>query len=146
MPFLFCFPSFLCPFSVIAERVTECESSAHQIMPGESFYLPEHSWAVYNQDGTVEIGVEKTFLSSIPGINEIEVPVENDLIEQGYPGVKLKSGNEIHAVFMPLSGRVVAVNEEVVKKIPASLDSRTWIIRIIPSQLSEEIEWLRRRV
>ena len=49
----------------------------------------------------------------------------------------------VHAVFMPLSGRVVGLNDPVLKD-PARLDPKTWVLKIIPSQLGEELEWLRR--
>jgi len=112
--------------------------------PGDCFYLPGHSWALYNQDGTVDIGVENGFMDSIPTVEQIETPLENDIIEQGYPGLKLKAALEVHSVFMPLSGRVVAVNEAITTT-PSSLYSHIWVLRIIPSQLRTELASLRRR-
>lgn len=109
-----------------------------QINPGDVFFLPEHSWAIYNQDGTIDIGVEASFLALIPKVDEIESPGENDLVEQGYPGFKLKASGEVHGVFMPLSGRVVANNKALLSK-PELLDSKTWVLKIIPSQLNEEL-------
>jgi len=114
------------------------------VLPNTCFFLPDHSWALYNQDGTLDIGVERGFLDSIPPVDEIELPVENDLVEQGYPGFKLKAGGEVHGVFMPFSGRIVAANEEV-SSDPSKLAPGVWVIRIIPSQLKEELEPLRRR-
>ncbi len=120
------------------------EKSGQPILPNTCFYLPDHSWAHYNQDGTLDIGVERGFLDSIPEVDEIELPVENDLVEQGYPGFKLKAGGEVHGVFMPFSGRIVTHNEEI-SSDPSKLAPGVWVIRIIPSQLKEELEPLRRR-
>ena len=118
---------------------------ASTLKPGDCFYLPEHSWAVYNQDNTVDLGVEMSFLSSLPQINGIETLTENELVEQGFTGIRIKASGEVHGVFMPVSGRVVAVNEDVVGN-PSSITADTWVVRIIPSHLEDEIEWLRRRV
>lgn len=122
------------------ERLTK----ATAIKPGDCFYLPEHSWAVYNEDNTVELGVESSFLSSLPPVETIETLTENELVEQGYTGIKIKASGEVHGVFMPLSGRVVSVNEEVIDN-PASITVETWVLRIVPSHLEDEVEWLKRR-
>lgn len=114
------------------------------VLPGDCFYLPEHSWARYNQDGTMDIGVEISFLHSISKITAVEAPLENDLVEQGYPGFKLKAEDEIHSVFMPISGRVFNVNTEVLIN-PANIDEKTWILKVVPSQLNDELVLLRRR-
>ena len=127
-----------------SDREGQSEKEEASVTPGECFFLPDHSWALYNQDGTVEVGVEAGFLDSIPDIDEIETTMENDLVEQGYPGFKIKAAGEVHGVFMPLSGRVVGVNEEVVSN-PSALNEKKWILRIVPSQLNIELELLRRR-
>jgi len=118
------------------------ESSAP--MPGDCFVLPEHSWALCNQDGTADIGIEAGFLASVPAVTEIETPQENDLVEQGHPGIRLRAGGEVHSVFMPLTGRVVEANEEASTR-PEQLTVRTWLIRILPSRMLEEIKPLRKR-
>lgn len=123
---------------------TPGKKTHREIMPGDCFYLPEHSWALYNEDGTVDVGVETSFLGAVPAIEDISVPEENDLVEQGYPGFRLMTSGEVHGVFMPLSGRVVGVNE-VVAKDPALLDNKTWVLKIIPSQLRAELESLKKR-
>lgn len=120
------------------------EEKPLDVLPGDCFYLPEHSWARYNQDGTVDIGVEASFLNSISEITAVEAPLENDLVEQGYPGFKLKTGEEVHGVFMPVSGRVFNVNNEVIST-PNSINDKTWIIRVVPSQLHDELALLKRR-
>ena len=112
--------------------------------PGECFILPEHSWGFYNREGMIEIGIEASFLSCIPPIEEIEIPVENDLVEQGHPAIKLRAGGEAHNVYMPLSGRVFTVNEDAASK-PRDLTSRTWLIKIIPTALLDEITLLKKR-
>ncbi len=110
----------------------------------DCYYLPEHSWAHYNEDGTVDVGVESNYLASIAEVTLIELPLENDLVEQGYTGIRLQADGEQHGVFMPLSGRVVQINDKVVAD-PKSLDAKTWVVKIIPAQLQEELNSLSRR-
>jgi len=112
--------------------------------PGDCFYLPEHSWGVLNREGMVEIGIEDSFLSCVPPIREIILPIENDLIEQGHPGIELRAKDEVHRVFMPLSGRVASVNNEAASKA-TELISRTWLIKIIPSSILSEASLLQKR-
>lgn len=112
--------------------------------PGDRFRLPEHSWAVYEQNGTVSIGIEPSFLSSIERVVNIHAPHEDDLVEQGFPGITLVTADgQEHAVFIPLSGRVVERNRDVLAD-PSRLDALTWVVRIIPSLLKDELPYLQR--
>ncbi len=112
--------------------------------PREVYYLPEHAWAAYLDNGLVEIGIEASFLDSIAQVDYLELPPENDLIEQGFAGLKLKACGEAHNVFMPLSGRVVEVNQ-VAADHPERISARTWLIRTLPSHLNQEVELLKKR-
>lgn len=127
-----------------SDEADKREEKLLDVLPGDCFYLPEHSWARYNQDGTVDIGVETSFLHSISEITAVETPLENDLVEQGYPGFRLKTGEEIHGVFMPVSGRVFSVNNEALDD-PKGINEKTWIIKVVPSQLNDELVLLKRR-
>ncbi len=108
------------------------------VNPGDRFVLPEHSWAVYQQDGTLSVGVEKSFLAAAGEIKTIEAPDANEMIEQGYPTIKLltEDGGH-HGVFAPFSGRVVAVNQEMLDQ-PANVVADQWLLKVIPSNLKAE--------
>jgi CheY-like chemotaxis protein/glycine cleavage system H lipoate-binding protein len=110
-----------------------------QLLPGTVCTLPRHSWAKFEQDGTFLIGVEKSFLRICENIVSIAIPEEMDLIEQGYVGIYLQNetGQE-HGVAMPLSGQVSELNGEIVDN-PSLLTTETWLIRIIPSHLEDEL-------
>ena len=114
------------------------------VQPGDRFFLREHSWAVFRQDGTMDIGVEPSFLRAAGEIASTEVPSPGDLVEQGHVAITLTTTNrEIHGVFMPLSGQVVETNDDPVN-LPGEIDDSTWVVRIIPSNLEFELELLRR--
>jgi CheY-like chemotaxis protein len=110
-----------------------------QLVVGSICTLPRHSWARFEQDGTFLIGVEKSFLRIFEKITSVIVPEEMDLIEQGYVGVYLQNdAGQEHGVAMPLSGQVVAINEDILNN-PSLLTAESWLIRIIPSHLEEEL-------
>ena len=113
-----------------------------ELMPGDRFRLPRHTWARYDQDGTFFIGLEALCLQAVGKVSVIHVPVENDLIEQGYPGIVLETEDgEEHNIFLPMSGRVFHVNKEITL-IPWALNSDTWLLQIIPNQVQEELPYL----
>jgi len=117
---------------------------AVSLLSGDRFRLREHSWAVYRQDGTVEIGIESSFLETLDSVARVELPSENDLIEQGFVAFRLKTeANEEHNVFVPLSGEVVEVNREAAEQ-PGDIGADTWLVRIIPSRLEQELPLLLR--
>ena len=110
---------------------------------GDRFILPEHSWLVYGQDGLVSVGIEPGFLRRIPAVDKIEAPAIDQMVEQGLPGFTLTGGDEVHEVFMPLSGRVRELNEAATAK-PADLSGDDWLIKVLPAELEAELGLLRR--
>lgn len=115
------------------------------VLPGDRFVLKEHSWAVYRQDGSMDIGIEASFLGTIGEIAELEAPTSGDVVEQGYVSFKLSTaGGEVHNAFMPLSGQVVEGNPDAAA-MPEAIDAATWIVRIIPTRLEEELKLLKKR-
>ncbi len=110
-----------------------------QLVPGAVCTLPRHAWARFEQDGTFLIGVEKSFFRMCGKIVAVTFPEEMDLIEQGYVGVYMKNeSGQDHGVAMPLSGQVIAVNQGILEN-PSLLDPESWLIRILPSHLEDEL-------
>ncbi len=116
-----------------------------RLSPGDTYYLREHSWAEFQQDGTMAVGIERSFLGAVGDVASVECPQDGDLVEQGYISLKLTTASgEVHSVFMPLSGQVVEVNRAAVAE-PAGLGRDTWLVRIIPSKLDAELDLLKKR-
>jgi glycine cleavage system H lipoate-binding protein len=112
------------------------------LAPGDRVHLRRHSWAVYCEDGSVEVGIGASFLATIGTIDSIELPSEADLVEQGYVAFRLRTrGGEEHGVFMPLSGRVLKANEEALED-PSRITAETWLIRLAPDRLENELSLL----
>ncbi len=120
------------------------EVPEQQLTPGNRYYLRKHSWAVYQQDGTMQVGIESSFLQSIGAIASIALPEETDLVEQGFIGFRIKTvDDEEHGVFMPLSGQVIAVNREAAVD-PGSITAETWLVQVVPDHLDTELSMLLR--
>jgi len=106
--------------------------------------LRRHSWALCCHDGTVEVGIQPSFFEGIGDVSAVKLPEESDLVEQGHAGIHLQTVlGEEHAVFMPLSGRVVAVNEEAAGH-PGEINADTWLVRVFPNRLDTELPRLSR--
>jgi glycine cleavage system H lipoate-binding protein len=122
----------------------DAEPATPELEPGARFYLREHSWAVYQKDGKVRIGIEASFLGTLDAIASLEVPGESDVIEQGFVGFKLTTeSGEQHNVFVPLSGQVVEVNQEALDDL-RSLGADTWLVLVAPNRLETELPLLLR--
>ncbi|KIX13827.1 response regulator [Dethiosulfatarculus sandiegensis] len=119
-------------------------SSPKGLKTGERLVLPGHSWSRLNQDGQVEIGVRNSFLTSISKVGEIKAPGPGNSIEQGLPGFKLICADGEHRVFMPLGGRVLELNEELVSH-PEGIREEDWVVRILPYRPEEEAKNLIQR-
>ena len=129
-------------FTVLSEGLAMPEVD---VQPGDTFYLREHSWACYGQDGSMEVGVETSFLSTVGDVSSLECPRDGDLVEQGYGSIKLTTREgEIHSVFTPISGQVMQVNE-VLLAHPEAIHSGTWVMRVLPSRLEAELDLLKKR-
>jgi len=109
------------------------------LLPGAVVFLPHHAWARFEQDGLFQIGVEGSFLRAVGEIAAASGPEQHQLMDQGMVGIQLfNAEGEEHGVAMPLSGQVVAVNVEALAS-PATIDAQTWLVRILPSHLDDEI-------
>ena len=64
------------------------------------------------------------------------------VIEQGYIAIRLLSAEgDVHGIAMPLSGQVLEVNTALMSDAPR-FSAEAWLLRILPSQLSAELELL----
>jgi CheY-like chemotaxis protein len=126
------------------DDATDVSPAEPDLKPGDRFYLREHSWAVYRQDGKMKVGIEASFLDSIDTLASLEAPCENDLIEQGFVGFRLKTkSGELHNVYVPLSGQVVQVNQKALDD-PSSVEADTWLVLVVPNRLGTELPLLLR--
>jgi len=103
----------------------------------ERFYHQGHTWAAPEGGDVVRVGLDD-FAQKLVGLPErIDLPRVGDRIEQGERGLKLCIGATPIDVLSPVSGQVLAVNEEVLRS-PGLVNEdpygKGWLIRVeVPS-------------
>jgi FixJ family two-component response regulator/glycine cleavage system H lipoate-binding protein len=107
--------------------------------------IGEYGWKRLEDDGTVVLGVERSFVESVGRIQNIFLPAKGDEIRQGGVYLRIFSADLLsHTVLSPLSGMVVDVNESCIGH-PQALVERAgeeWLVRLKPSKFEFEIKEL----
>ncbi len=114
-------------------------------LPEELSYCNDHEWTQKSGD-TVKIGISDYAQDQIGDIVFVEMPEVGDSFTKGDEFGSLESVKAVSEMFIPLSGKVVAINEaledapELVNEDPYG----SWLIEIMPSEASEYDELLSR--
>ena len=116
-------------------------------MPEELYYVPEdgvgNSWARIESDGSVTVGIDDFFQKTAKTIRYIDLPFEGDKVEQGKAFATLESEKWVGQVTAPVSGEVLAVNNEVLEQprlVNEDPYGKGWLIKIKPEKLDEELK------
>jgi glycine cleavage system H protein len=108
-------------------------------LPKELKYSEEHEW-VKVEGNQVRIGITDFAQSELGDIVFVELPEVGDEIEADQPFGSVESVKTVSELYAPLSGKVVAINEnlddspELVNESPYE---KAWMITI---ELSDESE------
>lgn len=108
--------------------------------PDDRLYHKEHLWAKKEADGTVRIGISDFAQQQLDNVIFIDLPSEGDVFKQGESGANLESVKASSDAIMPMSGKVVTVNE-MLKDKPELVNSdpygEGWLMRISPDNPDE---------
>ncbi|MBW8349907.1 glycine cleavage system protein GcvH [Bacillus sp. IITD106] len=107
--------------------------------PKELRYSEEHEW-VKVEDGKVRIGITDFAQSELGDIVFVELPEVGDEVTADEPFGSVESVKTVSELYAPLSGKVVAVNEDLDDSpefVNESPYEKAWMIVIEPSDLSE---------
>jgi glycine cleavage system H protein len=81
-------------------------------MPDELYYHEEHSWA--RVEGTkITVGMTDMFQKEAGDVVFIDLPEEEDDVEQGEVCGKIQSRKWIGKLVAPVSGEIVEINEDL---------------------------------
>ncbi len=81
-------------------------------MPDELYYHEEHSWA--RVEGTkITVGMTDMFQKEAGDVVFIDLPEEEDEVEQGEVCGKIQSRKWIGKLVAPVSGEIVEINEDL---------------------------------
>ncbi len=106
------------------------------------YYTKEHEWAKKTDDGMVLVGVDDYAQSQLHEIVYVELPEMEAEVEQGSAAGAVESVKAVSDFYCPVSGKVVAVNEELLDspdKINSDPYGEGWIAKIEPSNLEADL-------
>jgi len=125
----------------------------------ELYYTTEHTWARIEENGTVKVGLDDFASKTAGEILFIEMLGIGNEVEYMKPFGEIETSKWVGELYVPFSGKIVAVNQEVVKKpqlINEDPYGAGWLVDIQPTKMNEEIpkllhgepavEWLKKEI
>jgi len=110
-------------------------------IPKELRYSKEHEW-VSQSGSTAKIGITHFAQAELGDIVFVELPSVGDELKADEPFGSVESVKTVSELYAPISGKVVAVNEELEDSpefVNESPYEKAWMVEIEPSN-STEIE------
>jgi len=109
-------------------------------IPTELKYSKEHEWVRIEDDGTATVGITEHAQELLGDMVYVELPDVGDVVESGEEAGVAESVKAASDVYSPLSGKIVAVNEEL-EDAPEQVNTNPytdgWMFRI---ELSDQDE------
>ncbi len=105
-------------------------------MPGDLQYTKEHEWLRREEDGSVTIGITDHAQSALGDLVYVELPESGQDLEVEGEMAVVESVKAASDVYAPISGSVLAVNEELAddpEKINSDPYGDGWIVKIQPA-------------
>ena len=81
--------------------------------PSHLQYTESHEWVSTEDNGNARIGISDHAQEALGDIVFVELPVVGDEISQGDPCAVVESVKAASDIYAPVSGRVVAINEDL---------------------------------
>jgi glycine cleavage system H protein len=114
-------------------------------IPSHLKYTESHEWVDANDEGKARIGITNHAQEALGDLVFVELPVVGDEISQGDPTAVVESVKAASDIYTPLSGKVIAVNEDL-DGDPAIINSDPyndgWLFELELTD-SEELEGLK---
>jgi glycine cleavage system H protein len=82
-------------------------------IPAELRYTESHEWVNADADGNAKIGITDHAQQELGDLVFVELPAVGDEIGQGDPCAVVESVKAASDIYTPVSGRVIAVNEDL---------------------------------
>ena len=113
-------------------------------IPNENLYTREHEW-VRIEGSKAEVGITDHAQKALGDIVFVELPEIEDEIDAGDEFGSVESVKAVSSLFMPVSGRIIAVNTEL-KDSPELINEECyddgWVVRIELSNPDDSAELL----
>jgi len=82
-------------------------------IPSHLQYTESHEWVSAEDNGNARIGISDHAQEALGDLVFVELPVVGDELAQGDPCAVVESVKAASDIYAPVSGRVVAVNEDL---------------------------------
>ncbi|MBC3936586.1 glycine cleavage system protein GcvH [Undibacterium rugosum] len=108
-------------------------------IPAELKYTTSHEWVRVEADGTVAVGITEFAQDALGDIVFVDLPKVGSQLEAGKDCAVVESVKAAGDIYAPLSGEVVAINEEV-KDAPESINSaafNAWLFKLKPANAAD---------
>jgi len=112
--------------------------------PEDLYYHPRHTWARI-ENGKVRVGIDDWGQQALGRAIAIRVLPVGRHVEQGKPLAVVESGKWRGTLYSPVSGKIIEVNEKLVKEKRVELLNEDpygegWIAVIEPTNLEEDLK------
>ena len=111
-------------------------------IPEDNLYTRDHEWTRI-EGNVAEVGITDHAQKELGDIVFIELPDIDDEIDAGDEFGSIESVKAVNSLFMPMSGRIIAVNTEL-KDSPELINEECyddgWMIRVELSNQEESAE------
>ena len=110
-------------------------------MPDDLYYHKEHSWARVDGD-KVTVGMTDFFQKEAGDIVFVDLPEEEEEVEQGEVCGKIQSRKWIGKLVAPVSGEITEINEDLdedTSLVNTDPYGKGWILVIEASDLDEDL-------
>ncbi|MFB6084492.1 MAG: glycine cleavage system protein GcvH [Halorientalis sp.] len=108
-------------------------------IPEDCRFLDSHEWARREQD-TVRVGISDFAQDELGDVVFVELPAEGDRVTKGEDFGVVESIKAVSDLYAPLSGTVVAVNDDLVdapELVNEDPYGEGWMLEVDPADESE---------
>jgi glycine cleavage system H protein len=112
------------------------------VYPDDLRYTAEHEWlrSPGDAEGSVRVGITHFAQEQLGDIVYVQLPEVGDEVIAGAPCGELESTKSVSDLFAPVTGQVVARNDELdtaPEQVNADPYGAGWMIEIVPADPSE---------
>lgn len=109
--------------------------------PKELKYTKDHEWVKIDEDQAI-VGITDYALEQLGDVVHIELPEEGEEFEAGSTFGTIESTKTVSDLYMPVNGKVLAVNNDLEDNLETLADSpynKGWLVKISFDELSDEL-------
>lgn len=131
---------------VIEPGTRESKSRLELNVPAGAFVSPQHAWARIELNGSVRIGLDDLIRKVFGTIDRVDLPQAGRRVRRGEKLFAVTYGDQTLDIPAPLSGTVLAVNEEHSDHpewLAAKPFEASWMCALEPSDLASELAELK---